>query len=121
VSAFPDELFQCPRNWAERAYPKLIHYNKLDKGGQQLFTSELRAGSNRYAATIRQLRIINFPSGLPRRDVRRAEKMSRSPIAQNTDWPGKDAASPPRSPLKPDARLSPQSSILVSRKAKSYT
>jgi pimeloyl-ACP methyl ester carboxylesterase len=49
VSAFPDELFQCPRSWAERAYPKLIHYNKLDEGGHfpaweqpQLFTSELR-------------------------------------------------------------------------------
>jgi pimeloyl-ACP methyl ester carboxylesterase len=51
VSAFPDELFQCPRNWAERAYPKLIHYNKLDKGGHfpgwdqpQLFCQEVRAG-----------------------------------------------------------------------------
>ena len=33
VSAFPDELYQCPRNWAESAYPKLIHYNKLPKGG----------------------------------------------------------------------------------------
>src|SRR2546425_177059 len=33
VSAFPDELYQTPRNWAEQAYPKLIHYNKLDKGG----------------------------------------------------------------------------------------
>jgi pimeloyl-ACP methyl ester carboxylesterase len=51
VSAFPDELFQCPRNWAERAYPKLIHYNKLDKGGHfpgweqpQLFSEEVRAG-----------------------------------------------------------------------------
>ncbi len=51
VSAFPDELFQCPRNWAERAYPKLIHYNKLDKGGHfpaweqpQIFAPELRAG-----------------------------------------------------------------------------
>ena len=32
VSAFPDELYQAPRSWAERAYPKLIHYNKLDKG-----------------------------------------------------------------------------------------
>jgi pimeloyl-ACP methyl ester carboxylesterase len=37
--------------WAERAYPKLIHYNKLDKGGHfaaweqpQLFTEEVRAG-----------------------------------------------------------------------------
>ena len=51
VSAFPDELYQCPRKWAERAYPKLIHYNKLDKGGHfaaweqpQLFSEELRAG-----------------------------------------------------------------------------
>lgn len=33
VSAFPDELYQAPRSWAERAYPKLIHYNKFDKGG----------------------------------------------------------------------------------------
>jgi hypothetical protein len=30
VSAFPDELYQTPRSWAERAYPKLIHYNQLD-------------------------------------------------------------------------------------------
>jgi pimeloyl-ACP methyl ester carboxylesterase len=51
VSAFPDELFQCPRNWAERAYPKLIHYNKLDKGGHfpaweqpHLFSQEVRTG-----------------------------------------------------------------------------
>jgi hypothetical protein len=33
VSAYPDELYQTSRSWAERAYPKLIHYNKLDKGG----------------------------------------------------------------------------------------
>lgn len=51
VSAFPDELYQVPRSWAERAYPGLIYYNKLDKGGHfaaweqpQLFASELRAG-----------------------------------------------------------------------------
>jgi len=51
VSAFPDELYQAPRSWTERAYPKLIHYNKLDKGGHfaaweqpQLFSGELRAG-----------------------------------------------------------------------------
>jgi pimeloyl-ACP methyl ester carboxylesterase len=49
VSAFPDELYQAPRSWTERAYPKLIHYNKLDKGGHfaaweqpQLFSTELR-------------------------------------------------------------------------------
>src|SRR5262245_3902832 len=33
VSVFPDELFPAPRTWAERAYPKLIYFNKLDKGG----------------------------------------------------------------------------------------
>jgi pimeloyl-ACP methyl ester carboxylesterase len=51
VSVFPDELYPAPRSWAERAYPKLIHYNKLDKGGHfaaweqpELFTKELRTG-----------------------------------------------------------------------------
>ena len=50
VSAFPDELYQAPRSWAERAYPKLVYYNKLDKGGHfaaweqpQLLVSDLRA------------------------------------------------------------------------------
>jgi hypothetical protein len=33
VSAFPDEIYTAPRRWAEKAYPKLIHYNKLPKGG----------------------------------------------------------------------------------------
>ena len=51
VSAFPDEIDLCPRSWAERAYPKLIHYNKVEKGGHfaaweqpKLFSEELRAG-----------------------------------------------------------------------------
>ena len=50
VSAFPDELYQTPRSWAEKAFPKLIYYNRLDKGGHfaaweqpVIFTSELRA------------------------------------------------------------------------------
>jgi pimeloyl-ACP methyl ester carboxylesterase len=51
VSVFPDELYQAPQSWAERAYPNLIHYNRLDKGGHfaaweqpQLLTEEVRAG-----------------------------------------------------------------------------
>src|SRR5215204_1860208 len=51
VSAFPDEIYAAPKSWAEKAYPKLIHYNKLDKGGHfaaweqpGLFAAELRAG-----------------------------------------------------------------------------
>ena len=50
VSVFPDELYAAPRSWAEQAYPKLIHYNRLPKGGHfaaweqpQAFTQELRA------------------------------------------------------------------------------
>jgi pimeloyl-ACP methyl ester carboxylesterase len=50
VSAFPDEIYAAPRSWAERAYPKLIYYNKLDKGGHfaaweqpEFFTAEMRA------------------------------------------------------------------------------
>ncbi len=49
VSAFPDEIHQAPRSWAEKAYPKLIHYNKLPKGGHfaaweqpEFFTAEMR-------------------------------------------------------------------------------
>jgi pimeloyl-ACP methyl ester carboxylesterase len=51
VSVFPDELYPAPRSWTERAYPRLIHYNKLDKGGHfaaweqpKLFSEEVRAG-----------------------------------------------------------------------------
>ncbi len=51
VSIFPGELYQAPRSWAERAYPKLIHYNKVAKGGHyaaweqpKLFSEEVRAG-----------------------------------------------------------------------------
>ena len=51
VSVFPDELYPAPRSWTERAFPKLIHYNKLDKGGHfaaweqpKLFCEEVRAG-----------------------------------------------------------------------------
>jgi pimeloyl-ACP methyl ester carboxylesterase len=51
VSVFPDEIYAAPRSWAERAYPKLIYYNKLDKGGHfaaweqpELFVGEIRAG-----------------------------------------------------------------------------
>jgi pimeloyl-ACP methyl ester carboxylesterase len=49
VSAFPDEIYQAPQSWAEKAYPKLIHYNRPDKGGHfaaweqpALFTAEMR-------------------------------------------------------------------------------
>jgi pimeloyl-ACP methyl ester carboxylesterase len=51
VSVFPDELYPAPRSWAEQAYPKLIHYNRLPKGGHfaafeqpQILSEEIRVG-----------------------------------------------------------------------------
>ena len=53
VSLFPDELFPAPRTWAERAYPRLIHYNQVEKGGHfaaweqpKILSDEMRAGFN---------------------------------------------------------------------------
>jgi pimeloyl-ACP methyl ester carboxylesterase len=50
VSVFPGEQYEAPRSWAERAYPNLIHYNAVEKGGHfaaweqpQLFSEEVRA------------------------------------------------------------------------------
>lgn len=50
VSVFPDEIYAAPQSWTEQAYPHLIHYRKLEKGGHfaaweqpELFTAELRA------------------------------------------------------------------------------
>lgn len=49
VSVFPDEIYAAPRSWTEKAYPKLMHYNRLDKGGHfaaweqpALFCAEMR-------------------------------------------------------------------------------
>jgi pimeloyl-ACP methyl ester carboxylesterase len=49
VSVFPSEQYQAPRSWAERAYPNLIHYNQVEKGGHfaaweqpELFSKEVR-------------------------------------------------------------------------------
>jgi pimeloyl-ACP methyl ester carboxylesterase len=51
VSAFPHEIYTAPQSWAEKAYPKLIHYNKLPKGTHfaaweqpQYYSEEVRAG-----------------------------------------------------------------------------
>ena len=50
VSAFPDELYQAPKSWVEKAFPNLLYYNRQAKGGHfaaweqpELFSTELRA------------------------------------------------------------------------------
>ncbi len=65
VSVFPGEQYEAPLSWTERAYPKLIHYNRVDRGGHfaaweqpYLFVDEIRAG-------FRSLRTPEIPD--PRR------------------------------------------------------
>lgn len=50
VSAYPDEIYTAPRSWTEKAFPKLIYYNRPAKGGHfaaweqpESFAQELRA------------------------------------------------------------------------------
>jgi pimeloyl-ACP methyl ester carboxylesterase len=56
VSVFPDELYPAPRSWAEQAYPKLIHYNKLDKGGHFAAWEQPQLFSEEVCAAFRSLR-----------------------------------------------------------------
>jgi len=64
VSVFPDELYPTPRSWAEQAYPNLIHYNRLPKGGHfaaweqpQLLSEEIRAGLRSLRSGIANLEV----------------------------------------------------------------
>ena len=56
VSVFPDELYPAPRSWAERAYPKLIHYNRLPKGGHFAAWEQPQFLSEEIRASFRSLR-----------------------------------------------------------------
>src|ERR1700756_5912094 len=56
VSVFPDELYPAPRSWAERAYPKLIHFNKLGKGGHFAAWEQPKLFSEELYASFRTLR-----------------------------------------------------------------
>jgi pimeloyl-ACP methyl ester carboxylesterase len=56
VSAFADEIYQAPKSWAERAYPKLIHYNRHPKGGHFAAWEQPQAFVEDVRATFRSLR-----------------------------------------------------------------
>jgi pimeloyl-ACP methyl ester carboxylesterase len=56
VSVFPGEIYQAPRSWAERAYPNLIHYNELDRGGHFAAWEQPQLLSEEVRATFRTLR-----------------------------------------------------------------
>lgn len=56
VTVFPDELYPAPRSWAERAYPKLVHYNVVDEGGHFAAWEQPQTFSAEVRTTFRSLR-----------------------------------------------------------------
>jgi pimeloyl-ACP methyl ester carboxylesterase len=56
VSVFPDEIYAAPRSWAEKAYPKLIHFNRLPKGGHFAAWEQPQAFSDELRTAFRSLR-----------------------------------------------------------------
>ena len=56
VTVFPDELYPAPQSWAERAYPKLVHYNRVDEGGHFAAWEQPQTFSEEMRATFRSLR-----------------------------------------------------------------
>jgi pimeloyl-ACP methyl ester carboxylesterase len=56
VTVFPDELYPAPRSWAEKAYPKLVHFNRVDKGGHFAAWEQPETFSDEMRATFRSLR-----------------------------------------------------------------
>ena len=56
VSVFPDEIYAAPRSWTEKAYPKLIHYNRLPKGGHFAAWEQPKFFSEELRVSLRSLR-----------------------------------------------------------------
>jgi len=56
VTVFPKELYQAPRSWAERAYPSLMYFNEVDRGGHFAAWQEPQLFSNEVRAAFRSLR-----------------------------------------------------------------
>jgi pimeloyl-ACP methyl ester carboxylesterase len=56
VSVFPDELYPAPQSWAEKAYPKLIHFHRVDEGGHFAAWEQPQTFSEEMRATFRSLR-----------------------------------------------------------------
>jgi pimeloyl-ACP methyl ester carboxylesterase len=87
VSVFPDELYPAPRSWAERVYPKLIHYNKVEKGGHfatweqpQLFSEELRAGFRSLRSNMAKSDVTFAKSSYPFANQQESFESRGSPV-----------------------------------------
>ena len=84
ISVFPDELYQAPRSWAERAYPdNLIHYNRLDRGGHFAAWEQPQLFSRR---APRRVQVAAHVEPRSRRRTRRPSSRSQ-PASSTSDTP----------------------------------
>jgi pimeloyl-ACP methyl ester carboxylesterase len=56
VTVFPDEIYAAPKSWAEKAYPKLIYFSKLPKGGHFAAWEQPESFSHEMREAFRSLR-----------------------------------------------------------------
>jgi pimeloyl-ACP methyl ester carboxylesterase len=56
VTVFPDELYPAPQSWAEQAYPRLVHYNRIEEGGHFAAWEQPQILSQELPDTFRSLR-----------------------------------------------------------------
>ena len=70
VSVFPDEIYEAPRSWAEKAYPKLIYYNKMPRGGH------FAAWEQPEAVRLRDARSLQIAALMQRGKQRAARAMA---------------------------------------------
>ncbi len=62
-SAFPGEIFQAPRTWAEKLYPQLIYFHEAERGGHFAAWEEPQVFSKEVRAAFRPLRQVSAPGG----------------------------------------------------------
>ncbi|HEX8864191.1 MAG TPA: epoxide hydrolase, partial [Lentzea sp.] len=55
-TTFPGEIWRTPRSWVEKAYPNVIYFNEVDKGGHFAAWEEPELFSEEIWATFRSLR-----------------------------------------------------------------
>ena len=88
VSAFAEEIYQAPRSWAEKAYPKLIHYNQLDKGTHFAAWEQPEALRVRAPNSVQVAAIINGHRGMARVMCASSPRDRPAPrrLGERTQW-----------------------------------
>jgi len=115
ITVFPGESYQAPRSWAERAYPNLTYFNKVDKGGHfaaweepELFATELRAAFR----SLRQDPSNEvFSTVTPPKEVHMSATAPQAPGLTRTDIQEHDLSIPGRQVIQNRVDISPDAPV----------